>query len=93
MISQLAQLNDTELLALSSVLTEYINATRNFGSFNSAHEGYAVLMEEVDELWDEVKVNQTKRDTSKMKKEAIQVTAMGMRFLVDIAMDKERIKV
>lgn len=49
--------------------------------FNSAHEGFAVLKEEVDELWDQVKVNQKKRDLDEMRNEAIQVAAMALKFL------------
>lgn len=51
---------------------------------NSAHEAYAVLAEEVDELWDHVKTNQKKRDLDAMRKEAIQVAAMALRFAHDI---------
>jgi len=86
-------LTDNELQALKQILKEYVLAKINFKPFHSAHEGYAVLLEEVDELWEEVKVNQTKREAGKMGKEAIQVASMALRFLVDIAMDKERIKV
>lgn len=63
-------------------------AMRNFPPMNSQHEGFAVLKEEVDELWDEVKVNQKKRDLEKTKKEAIQVAAMAMRFYLDVCDDK-----
>lgn len=51
---------------------------------NSAHEGYAVLAEEVDELWDHVKVKQGKRDIPEMTYEAVQVAAMALRFIVDV---------
>jgi hypothetical protein len=54
-----------------------------YPSFNSAHEGYAVLLEEFDELWDEVKKNPTKRDPAAMRKEAIQVAAMAIRFAAE----------
>ena len=37
---------------------EYNKATAVFGSFNNAHEGYAVILEEVDELWNEIKLRQ-----------------------------------
>lgn len=46
--------------------------------FNSYHEGFAVIKEELDELWEEVTGDQ---DNEKMKKEALQVGAMAMRFL------------
>jgi hypothetical protein len=51
-------------------------------SFNSAHEGYAVIDEEVDELWDEVKRRQ--KDPVRMEAEAVQVAAMAVRFVVDV---------
>jgi hypothetical protein len=52
--------------------------------FTSAHEGYAVILEELDELWDEVKLNGNKRDITNLRKEAIQVAAMAMRFVLDV---------
>lgn len=58
-------------------------------AFNSAHEGFAVLAEEVDELWDHVKTHQQKRDLAAMKKEAIQVAAMALRFAAEVC-DEER---
>jgi hypothetical protein len=66
------------------VRDEVKGATELYGPFHSAHEGYGVLLEEVDELWTEVKVRQTARDIEKMKKEAIQVAAMACRFVVDV---------
>lgn len=56
----------------------------NWPEFNSAHEGFAVLKEEVDELWDHIKVNQKKRDLDAMKNEAIQVAAMALRFAYEV---------
>jgi hypothetical protein len=66
----------------AQVVAEYKKASAVHGAFNSAHEGYAVLLEEVDELWDEVK----NRDLSieKVRKEAIQVAAMAMRLVHDV---------
>jgi hypothetical protein len=66
---------------IDEVLREYNSATATHGPFNSAHEGYAVLDEERDELWDEVK----KRNHNKvaMRREAVQVAAMALRFIVD----------
>lgn len=59
-------------------------AANKWPPMNSAHEAYAVLLEEVDELWDHVKTNQTKRDVAAMRKEAIQVAAMALRFAHDV---------
>lgn len=53
--------------------------------FNSAHEGFSIMNEEVDELWDEVRAKQGgDRDPDSMRKEAVQVAAMAMRFIDDV---------
>lgn len=49
---------------------------------NTPHEGYAVILEELDELWVEIK--KKKPDTQEMRKEAIQVAAMAVRFIEDL---------
>jgi exopolyphosphatase/pppGpp-phosphohydrolase len=59
-------------------------AMTNWPPFNSAHEGYAVLLEEVEELWAHVKTNQKKRNLKEMRKEAVQVAAMAMRFAIEV---------
>lgn len=69
---------------LNQIKEELESAQKNWPAFNSAHEGFAVLKEEVDELWDEVKVNQKRRDLTKMQKEAIQVAAMAVRFALEV---------
>lgn len=69
---------------LFEVDTELQKAVTNWPSFNSAHEGFAVLMEEVDELWDHVKMDQKKRNLVDMRKEAIQVAAMAIRFATEV---------
>lgn len=67
-----------------AAIAEALRASQNWPPFNSAHEGYGVLLEEVDELWAHVKTNQKRRDIEAMKKEAIQVAAMALRFAIDI---------
>ena len=70
--------------AIHLICEEFSRATAKNGAFNSAHEGYAVILEELDELWNEVKLKQSLRDPEKMRKEAVQVGAMALRFLVDV---------
>lgn len=70
--------------ATTDAETEALRALANYPAFNSAHEGYAVLLEEVDELWEHVKVKQGKRDVVGMRKEAIQVAAMAIRFAAEL---------
>lgn len=66
--------------AVSAVIDELYAATQRFGPFASAHEGYAVILEELDELWQEVKHGTRTR----ARAEAVQVAAMALRFLVDV---------
>ena len=74
---------------ITDIKIEYGRACSLHPKFNSRHEGYAILQEEVDELWDEVKTNHLKTPKSKvkMKKEAIQVAAMAIRFIEDCCVD------
>lgn len=55
-----------------------------FPPMNSAHEGLAVLEEEVHELRAHVYMNQKKRDLAAMRKEAIQVAAMAVCFANEV---------
>lgn len=66
--------------AFKEVLAELNRATEKYGSFTSTHEGYAVILEELDELWDEVKTNGS---NERLRKEATQVAAMAIRFMLD----------
>lgn len=66
---------------LEEVGNEAYAARLMHGKFHSRHEGYAVLLEEVDELWDLIR--EKSPDPSKMRKEAIQVAAMAMRFALE----------
>lgn len=63
-----------------NVLAELNRAIKAFPPMNTAHEGYAILREEVDELWDEVKANRPDRAIA----EAYQVAAMAIRFIHDM---------
>ncbi len=58
---------------------------------HSAHEGYAVLAEELDEVWDIVKQNQKTRDNVALRKELIQVAAMALRMVIEICDTNNRI--
>lgn len=71
------------VLAKSLILNELKRASV-WPAMNSAHEGYAVLAEEIDELWEHVKVRQGERDIPEMTYEAVQVAAMAMRFIIDV---------
>jgi hypothetical protein len=76
--------------AVTEVAGELWRAERSFKPMNSAHEGYAVLMEEVEELWEHVKAHQSRRDYAAMDRECIQVAAMAVRFLLDVVRSPTR---
>ena len=77
----LADSDDMSLdFTLEIVKHEVNTAMKKFPPFHSAHEGFAILKEEVDELWTEIKAN----NRYNMLNECIQVAAMAVRFLVDI---------
>jgi hypothetical protein len=74
--------------AIDAIEKECLRAcVKHPNSFHSAHEGYAVILEEVDELWDEVKL-QTSRPEC-LRKEAIHVAAMALRFLIDVCEEEQ----
>ncbi len=65
---------------LRAVHAEMLRAqTKHPTPMRSAHEGYAILKEEVDEMWDAIKAD----NLDDAKKEAVQVAAMALRFLHD----------
>lgn len=63
---------------------ELARARKKFPIMASAHEGYAVILEELDELWEIVKQKQSDRDYAAMRKEVVQLGAMVLGFLVEI---------
>ena len=70
--------NIDEILHL--VKEEYQRARANHSPMNSGHEGYAVILEELDELWEDVRAD----DFDRAKDEAIQVAAMAVAFILEV---------
>jgi hypothetical protein len=52
----------------------------------SLAEGYAVILEEVDELWDEVRKKPKKRKDPDVLTELIQIGAMAQRVAEDLGL-------
>lgn len=81
---------------LSLVQTELDRARATHPGMNGHHEGYAVILEELDELWELCKRNTHKfgslndRERQRalkkaaMRDEAIQIAAMAIRFIEDV---------
>ena len=72
-----------ELKVAELLIKELKQANRMYGtSFTSPHEGYAVILEELDELFEEIR--QKSPDKERLREEAIQVGAMAMKFIMSI---------
>lgn len=67
-------------IALDQVRDELLAAIERFSPIASAHEGKAVIEEELDELWADIKEGRP----AEAWQEAIQVAAMAVRFVVDL---------
>jgi DNA modification methylase len=65
---------------LTDVSAEAERAVKNHGAFNSLHEGYAVMAEEVDELWDIVRQKRSKRNPKEIWEEAVQIAACAAKI-------------
>ena len=70
--------------ALRLIKEEHERAISKFGKFHNAHEGWGVIREEYLELEDEIRKKQKDYDLDKMRKEAMQLGAMALRFMVDV---------
>lgn len=71
----------------TEVAVELERAMRLFPAMNSPHEAKAVIEEEFDEYWDEVKMHNTSkpdRDTRvRQREELIQLAAMAIRAIIE----------
>lgn len=63
---------------------ELAKALRKYPKMHGPHEGYAVILEELDELKAEIWKKPKKRSLQKMRKEAVQIAAMALRFMMDV---------
>jgi NTP pyrophosphatase (non-canonical NTP hydrolase) len=69
-------------VVIAQVRYELLRATLKHPPIRSAHEGYAIIAEELAELFDEIRRKEPDREA--MRKEAIQLAAMAVRFCRDL---------
>lgn len=81
-LGDIGRYTESQKLVALAVLHELEKAQRKHAPMHSAHEGYAVILEELNELWDEIKKREPSRPA--MAAECVQVAAMAMRFLMDV---------
>jgi hypothetical protein len=67
--------------SLRQIENEFLRASDLYSDLHSNHEAYAVIKEEVDELWDEIKKYKNTRGNKFIKEELIQIGAMVVRYL------------
>ena len=70
------------------VAAELIEARQKHGPQSSVHEGYAVLLEELDEVWDEVKKKTKERDMENLLKELVQVASSAQKMAEDVVIPR-----
>ena len=70
------------------VKEELIKARQKHGPVTSVHEGYAVILEELDEVWEEVKKKTENRDLDNLLKELVQVSTTAQKMAEDIVMPR-----
>lgn len=68
---------------LADVRAELITARSSYADFHSLHEAYAVIFEEMDELWDHVKEKHSEQPGVNARSECIQIAAMAIRTIID----------
>ncbi len=59
---------------------------RHPGDLCSLHEAYAVILEELDEFWEQVRLRAHMRDDRRMLKELVQAAAMCRRTAEDLGL-------
>ena len=67
---------------VEDITNETIRAMAKHMPMNSFHEAYAVILEEVDEFWDEVKKKNP--DKEKIREELVQIGAMAVRAIAEL---------
>jgi hypothetical protein len=56
----------------------------NPDGMHSLHEAHSIILEEVEEFWDQVKLKASKRDHANVFEELIQIAAMAQRAAEDL---------
>ena len=69
---------------LDLVQEELAEAMEKFPPINSMHEGWAVVWEELDEAWEDVRACHLPNASAEM----LQVAAMAIRFIYDLNQEK-----
>jgi hypothetical protein len=64
--------------------TELVRSNVHQEQFNSLHECHAVIAEELDELWDVVRMKRKDRSAEHIRKELVQLAAMAVKGILSL---------
>lgn len=78
------------LVGAAEFAGELLKARRKFPTQASAHEGFAIIAEEMDELKAIVWQKQSERDYAALRKETVQLGAMVLAFLLEVVNPENR---
>jgi hypothetical protein len=84
-IKNMPQASDTELGFMGLMVKECEAAQAKHGNIPSLHAGYGILLEELDEFWEEVKKQSGNRIAAKLVLELVQIAATAKRVSEFIA--------
>jgi hypothetical protein len=66
---------------IQAILAEVERSKMHGETFASLHEAYAVMLEEVDEVWDVTRQKRRDRSGPHLRKEFIQIAAMAVKAI------------
>lgn len=72
---------------LSDMVVELNRAERQHSPYNSYHEAYAVILEEVDEFWEIVRMKTAARVPADARKELLQIAVTAWRAARDLDLE------
>ena len=78
------------MLKIAEVVNQIRHCYSLHGDYESAHEAMAVLLEEIDELWDIVKQKPGLRDYKKMESEILDCIVVLQKMHTDIVEKENR---
>ena len=77
---------------IKTIIAEYNSTIIKNDPFNSTYEGWALIKEKVDGLWEEIRKDEAGYSKEVVMKVAAQIGAMAMRFMVDLGTEEEPVR-
>jgi len=68
------------------VVEELVKARSKHKPIHSVHEGYSLILEEVDEFWEEVRKKAAKRTAAALLAELVQIAALAQKTAEDLGL-------